>query len=77
MPGIGGGVTEKFSVIVNPEKIGTLVSAFFDVEVDPQGIERVAEDFVRRNPFSRRHVVKANCKLPLSRVKNRRRGPRI
>ncbi|MHB1230928.1 MAG: Lrp/AsnC family transcriptional regulator [Halothiobacillus sp.] len=104
------GVIEKFTVIVNPEKIGTVVSAFLDVEVDPQGIETVAgdlarqpevvslyimsdmtslhihtltedniglEDFVRRNLFSRRHVVKISCKLLLSRVKNRRGGPRI
>ncbi|MBW8328192.1 MAG: Lrp/AsnC ligand binding domain-containing protein, partial [Thiobacillus sp.] len=92
------------------EKVGTTVSAFFDVEVDPQGIEMVAEDlakqpevrslyimsdmtslhihtltedntaledFVRRNLFSRRHVVKVNCKMLLSRVKNRRGGSRI
>ncbi|OYY74141.1 MAG: winged helix-turn-helix domain-containing protein [Gammaproteobacteria bacterium 28-57-27] len=104
------GVIEKFTVIVNPEKVGTVVSAFLDVEVDPQGIETVAddlarqpevvslyimsdmtslhihtltednvglEDFVRRNLFSRRHVVKISCKLLLSRVKNRRGGPRI
>ncbi|HQS03288.1 MAG: winged helix-turn-helix domain-containing protein [Halothiobacillus sp. 24-54-40] len=104
------GVIEKFTVIVNPEKIGTVVSAFLDVEVDPQGIETVAADlarqpevvslyimsdmtslhihtltedniglesFVRRNLFSRQHVVKISCKLLLSRVKNRRGGPRI
>lgn len=104
------GVIEKFTVIVNPEKVGTVVSAFLDVEVDPQGIETVAddlarqpevvslyimsdmtslhihtltedntglEDFVRRNLFSRQHVVKISCKLLLSRVKNRRGGPRI
>lgn len=38
------GVIEKFTLIVNPEKIGRTVSAFFDVEVDPQGIQAVAED---------------------------------
>lgn len=104
------GVIEKFTVIVNPEKIGTVVSAFLDVEVDPQGIETVAndlakqpevvslyimsdmtslhihtltndnselEEFVRRNLFSRRHVIKISCKFLLSRVKNRRGGARI
>jgi Lrp/AsnC family transcriptional regulator, leucine-responsive regulatory protein len=35
------------------------------------------EAFVRRNLFSRRHVVKVNCKMLLSRVKNRRGGSRI
>ncbi|MDD3575924.1 MAG: Lrp/AsnC family transcriptional regulator [Halothiobacillus sp.] len=104
------GIIEKFTVIVNPEKVGTVVSAFLDVEIDPQGIETVADDlarqpevvslyimsdmtslhihtltedntgleeFVRRNLFSRRHVVKISCKFLLSRVKNRRGGPRI
>jgi len=42
------GVIEKFTLIVNPEKIGSTVSAFFDVEVDPQGIEAVAEDLARQ-----------------------------
>lgn len=104
------GVIEKFTLIVNPEKIGSTVSAFFDVEVDPQGIEAIAEDlarqpevrslyimsdmsslhihtltedskaleaFAQRNLFSRKHIVKVNCKTLLSRIKNRRGGPRI
>ncbi|MHB0992123.1 MAG: Lrp/AsnC family transcriptional regulator [Burkholderiales bacterium] len=104
------GVIEKFTLIVNPDKIGSTVSAFFDVEVDPQGIQAVAEDialqpevrslyimsdmrslhihtltddskaledFTRRNLFARPHVIKVICKLLLSRIKNRRGGPRI
>jgi Lrp/AsnC family leucine-responsive transcriptional regulator len=104
------GVIEKFTTIVNPEKIGTAVSAFFDVEVDPQGIESVSQDlakldevqslyimsdmtslhihtltqdnaaleeFVHRNLFSRRYINKVTCKFLLSRIKNRRGGPRI
>ncbi|MFA5170375.1 MAG: Lrp/AsnC family transcriptional regulator [Sulfuriferula sp.] len=107
---ISDGVIEKFTLIVNPDKIGSTVSAFFDVEVDPQGIEAVAEDlarqpevrslyimsdmtslhihtltednkaledFTHRNLFSRKHVVKVSCKMLLSRIKNRRGGPRI
>ena len=107
---IEDGVIEKFTVIINPEKIGSTVSAFFDVEVDPQGIQELAEDiarqpevrslyimsdmmslhihtltednkaledFTRRNLFSREHIVKVNCKMLLSRIKNRRGGPRI
>lgn len=42
------GVIEKFTLIVNPEKIGSTVSAFFDVEVDPQGILPIAEDLARQ-----------------------------
>ncbi len=107
---ITDGVIEKFTLIVNPEKIGRTVSAFFDVEVDPQGIEVIAEDlarqpevrslyimgdmcslhihtltedskalddFAHRNLFSRKHIVKVNCKTLLTRIKNRRGGTRI
>lgn len=107
---IAEGVIEKFTLIVNPEKIGRTISAFFDVEVDPQGIETIAEDlakqpevrslyimndmcslhihtltedskaledFAHRNLFSRKHIVKVNCKTLLTRIKNRRGGTRI
>ena len=107
---IAEGVIEKFTLIVNPEKIGRTISAFFDVEVDPQGIETIAEDlakqpevrslyimndmcslhihtltedskaledFAHRNFFSRKHIVKVNCKTLLTRIKNRRGGTRI
>jgi len=36
------GVIEKFAAIVDPEKFGKSVSAFLDVKVGPQGLERVA-----------------------------------
>ncbi|MEJ2643552.1 MAG: Lrp/AsnC family transcriptional regulator [Gammaproteobacteria bacterium] len=36
------GVIEQFTAVVNPEKLGKAVSAFFDVTVSPQGIEAVA-----------------------------------
>lgn len=37
------GVIEKFTAIINPAKIGIHVSAFFNVEVEPQYLETVAE----------------------------------
>jgi len=107
---MASGVIEKFTLIVNPEKIGNTISAFFDVEVDPQGIQAVAEDialqpevrslyimsdmtslhihvliddskaledFARRNLLARKHVLKVNCKLLLSRIKRSRGGSRI
>ncbi|MFD1848689.1 Lrp/AsnC family transcriptional regulator [Oceanobacillus bengalensis] len=36
------GVIEKFSVIVNSEKAGKKISAFFEVEVEPMQLEQVA-----------------------------------
>lgn len=37
------GVIERFTAVINPEKIGIHVSAFFNVEVEPQHLHEVAE----------------------------------
>ena len=36
------GIIEKFSVVINSEKIGKNVSAFFDIDVEPYQLEKVA-----------------------------------
>jgi len=104
------GVIEQFTAVVNPEKLGKAVSAFFDVKVSPQGINEVAnelsqqpevvslyimndmqslhmhtltedmdvlERFTGKFLFSRDHIVSVDCKTLLSRLKNRRGGPRL
>lgn len=38
------GIIEKFSVVINSEKIGKRVSAFFDVDVEPHRLQEVAEN---------------------------------
>jgi Lrp/AsnC family transcriptional regulator, leucine-responsive regulatory protein len=107
---IDDGVIEQFTAVVNPEKLGKAVSAFFDVKAAPQGIETVARDlsaqpevvslyimndmqslhihtltedmealerFSSRHLFGREHVTSVDCKTLLSRLKNRRGGPRL
>ncbi|WP_138494733.1 Lrp/AsnC family transcriptional regulator [Paenibacillus pinistramenti] len=37
------GVIERFTAVINPEKIGISVSAFFNVEVEPKYLQQVAE----------------------------------
>lgn len=37
------GVIERFTAVINPEKIGIQVSAFFNVEVEPKHLQEVAE----------------------------------
>ncbi|MED4646324.1 chromate efflux transcriptional regulator ChrS [Bacillus inaquosorum] len=39
---IEAGVIEKFTAVINPAKIGIHVSVFFNVEVEPQFLEKVA-----------------------------------
>jgi len=40
---IEDGVIERFTAVINPEKIGIQVSAFFNVEVEPKYLHEVAE----------------------------------
>lgn len=40
---IDGGIIEKFSVVINSEKVGKNVSAFFEVDCEPASLVKVAE----------------------------------
>jgi Lrp/AsnC family leucine-responsive transcriptional regulator len=40
---VDNGVIERFTAVINPEKIGIAVSAFFSVEVEPKHLQQVAE----------------------------------
>jgi Lrp/AsnC family leucine-responsive transcriptional regulator len=40
---IDSGVIERFTVVINPVKVGIQVSAFFNVDVEPQYLNQVAE----------------------------------
>jgi DNA-binding Lrp family transcriptional regulator len=41
---VESGVIEQFSAVVNPEKLGKVVSTFVDLKVAPHAIEPVAEE---------------------------------
>ncbi|WP_042223030.1 Lrp/AsnC family transcriptional regulator [Oceanobacillus manasiensis] len=38
------GVIEKFTVVINSEKFGKKVSAFFEVDVEPKQLQQVAQN---------------------------------
>ncbi|ASS74144.1 AsnC family transcriptional regulator [Tumebacillus algifaecis] len=38
------GVIERFTVVINPAKVGIQVSAFFNVDIEPQFLDHVAEE---------------------------------
>lgn len=42
------GVIEKFTAVVNPEKLGKVISTFIDLKVVPQHIEAVAEELAAK-----------------------------
>jgi Lrp/AsnC family leucine-responsive transcriptional regulator len=45
---IDAGVIEQFTAVINPEKLGKAISAFFDVKVAPQGIESISQELSQR-----------------------------
>ncbi|WP_077624725.1 Lrp/AsnC family transcriptional regulator [Sediminibacillus massiliensis] len=47
---IEDGIIEKFSCVVNSEKVGKKVSAFFDVDCEPCDLVEVAENLAN-NPY--------------------------
>ncbi|MCH4886647.1 Lrp/AsnC family transcriptional regulator [Acidaminobacter sp. JC074] len=37
------GIIERYSIVINPEKVGRMISAFFDVETEPSKLLEVAK----------------------------------
>lgn len=37
------GIIERFSIVINPEKVGRMISAFFDIEAEPKLLLGVAQ----------------------------------
>jgi len=46
---IEAGVIEKFSVVINSEKVGKSVSAFFEVDCEPSSLVSVAENLANNH----------------------------
>lgn len=44
------GIIERFAAVINPEKVGISVSAFFNVEVEPKYLQQVA-DTLENEPY--------------------------
>lgn len=44
---IDAGVIERFTVVINPVKIGMQVSAFFNVDIEPPYLDEVAEKLAK------------------------------
>jgi len=46
------GIIEQYSIIINPQKIGRTVSAFFDIEVEPEKFYEVATKLAGKDPVT-------------------------
>lgn len=45
---VDDGVIEQFTAVVNPEKLGKVISTFIDLKIVPQHIEQVAEELASK-----------------------------
>jgi Lrp/AsnC family transcriptional regulator, leucine-responsive regulatory protein len=57
------GIIEKFTTVINPTKIGMHVSAFFNVEVEPQYLEEVAEQLAEEHAVTSLYHMTGPSKL--------------
>lgn len=46
---VGSGVIELFGAVINPEKLGKVISTFVDIRVAPAALERVAQELADCN----------------------------
>lgn len=46
------GVIERYSVVINPEKVGRMISAFFDIEAEPKKLLAVAQKITSLEPVT-------------------------
>ncbi|AZN38246.1 Lrp/AsnC family transcriptional regulator [Paenibacillus albus] len=57
------GVVERFTIVINPEKIGISVSAFFNVEVEPKFLDEVADQLAMEPPITSLYHMTGPTKL--------------
>ncbi|MFP4662559.1 MAG: Lrp/AsnC family transcriptional regulator [Halanaerobiales bacterium] len=51
------GIIERFTIVINPEKMGKKLSVFFDIEVRPDSLYQVAEKLAEEDPVINIHMM--------------------
>lgn len=57
------GVIERFTVVINPVKVGIQVSAFFNVDIEPQYLDQVAENLAKEQAVTSLYHMTGPSKL--------------
>ncbi|GKU85196.1 Lrp/AsnC family transcriptional regulator [Niallia sp. NCCP-28] len=57
------GIIERFTTVINPTRIGMMVSAFFNVDVEPKYLEQVAEKLANDSAVSSLYHMTGPSKL--------------
>lgn len=60
---IENGIIEKFTTVINPTKIGITVSAFFNIDVEPKYLEKVADLLALETPVTSLYHMTGPSKL--------------
>ena len=57
------GVIERFTVVVNPEKVGKSISAFFEIDVEPFSLDQVAEELAQEEVVENLYLMTGSSTL--------------
>lgn len=57
------GIIERYSIVINPEKVGRMISAFFDVETEPSKLLDVANQITALDQVTDVYQMTGSSKL--------------
>lgn len=57
------GIIEQYSIIINPQKVGRNVSAFFDIEVEPEYFYQTASELAAKEQITDIYQMTGSSKL--------------
>ncbi len=57
------GIIERFTVVVNPEKVGKTISAFFEIDVEPFSLDQVAEELAQEEVVENLYLMTGSSTL--------------
>ena len=57
------GIIEQFTVIINPQRIDSAISCYFEIETDPAMLESVISDLSASDDVTQIYRTTGNCRL--------------
>lgn len=57
------GIIERFTIVINPVKVGIQVSAFFNVDIEPQYLDQVAKNLAKETAITSLYHMTGPSKL--------------
>lgn len=57
------GIIEEYTTIINPQKISSAVSSYFEIEVEPKNLQNVVQILNSNDTVTQIYQVSGKCKL--------------